>query len=145
MKLSTRSRYGIRILAQIADCNAAGKLARGSEIAHKQEISEGYIEQLMIPLKKNGLVSTVRGCNGGYKLKRSPEDLTVLEIIEIFDGHLRLVLCEDKKLQCPRKNICPSSYVWEKLSSTLRAEAEKITLKDILNVSAECHNRATHG
>ena len=70
MKLSTRSRYGLRILMQIAIENSYGRLAQGKVISEKQEISEPYLEQIMITLRSSGLVRTVRGCNGGYQLDR---------------------------------------------------------------------------
>ena len=70
MKLSTKSRYGLRVLLQIAMDSEKSKVVSGREISRKQEISEPYLEQIMIPLKNAGIVSTVRGCRGGYRLKR---------------------------------------------------------------------------
>jgi Rrf2 family protein len=132
MKLSTKSRYGLRILLQVAvesDCNPAVK---GKEIAKKQDISEAYLEQIMIPLKNSGIIRTVRGCNGGYCLNRDPKEITVLDVIELFEGKLQLVKCVSDSSLCERCNICLASEVWEHLSEVLKAEASKITLNSLV-------------
>ena len=134
MKLSTKSRYALRILLQIAFENLHGnKLAQGRIIAAKQDITEPYLEQIMIPLKKGGLVETVRGCNGGYKLKKSPEDINLLEIIELFDGQISLAACEVNEEKCNRLDKCIASNVWSKLSKIFKDAAREITLNSILN------------
>jgi Rrf2 family protein len=132
MKLSTKSRYGLRILLQIAA--EADKLSaiKGKDIAQKQEISEAYLEQIMIPLKNSGIIRTVRGCNGGYGLNRSPEKITVLDIIELFEGKLQLVKCVSDSSLCERCNICLASEVWERLSDVLRREAAQISLTSLV-------------
>ena len=134
MRLSTRSRYGMRILLQIALDNREGKLSRGKNISKKQDISEPYVEQIMIPLKSAGVVRTVRGCNGGYHLNREPKDISVLEIIELFEGKLLLVDCSGTgtKESCTRIKFCPTRTVWEKLSAVLSQAASGITLEDII-------------
>ena len=86
MKLSTKTRYGLRILLQIAadtENNKKGSV-KGKSIAQMQNVSEAYLEQIMIPFKTAGFVKTVRGCNGGYALNRPAESITVLDIIELF-------------------------------------------------------------
>ena len=134
MRLSTKSRYALRILLQIAFENLHGnKLAQGRIIASKQDITEPYLEQIMIPLKKGGLVETVRGCNGGYKLKKSPEDINLLEIIELFDGPISLAACEIDKEKCNRLDVCIASNIWGKLSKVFKDAAREITLSSILD------------
>jgi Rrf2 family protein len=133
MKLSTKSRYALRILLQIAFENLHGnKLAQGRIIASKQDITEPYLEQIMIPLKKGGLVETVRGCNGGYKLKKLPEDINILEIIELFDGPVSLSACKISTNQCKRIDRCIASNVWDRLSKVFKDAAQEITLSSIL-------------
>ncbi len=132
MKLSTKSRYGLRILLQIAIDESNKPAVKGKIISEKQEISEAYLEQIMIPLKNSGIVRTIRGCNGGYALNRDPEEITVLDIIELFEGKLELVKCIDDPENCNRCDICLTRGVWERLSETLRREADKITLKNIM-------------
>ncbi|HCE43183.1 MAG TPA: Rrf2 family transcriptional regulator [Lentisphaeria bacterium] len=132
MKLSTKSRYGLRILLQIAIDNKDGKAAQGKAIARKQDISEPYLEQIMIPLKTAGLVRTTRGCNGGYFLNKKPEEITVLNIIELFEGEFNLVDCVADHKACNRTKTCQTINVWKRLAQALKSTAEKITLQSIL-------------
>ncbi len=132
MKLSTKPRYGLRILLQIAIDNKEGKAAQGRQIAKKQDISEPYLEQIMIPLKNAGYVRTTRGCNGGYFLNRKPEEITILDIIELFEGEFSLVECVTDPKACTRTKTCYTINVWKKLATTFKNAAEKITLASIL-------------
>ena len=133
MKLSTRTRYGVRILVQIALENMdGGKLARGRTIAEKQGITEPYLEQIMIPLKRAGIVGTIRGCNGGYELRKDPSEITILELIELFDGKIELADCLKDGVRCDRGEGCPTRDVWLRLARVFREEAGAVTLKSIL-------------
>jgi len=133
IRLSTKSRYGLRILLQIAQDNRDGHLASGRAIAERQEITEPYMEQIMIPLKAGGLVKTRRGCRGGYELARPAESVTVLEVIELFEGRLDLVNCDDPETPCPRRPQCPTYPVWKDLSDASRRVAAGITLSSLLS------------
>jgi Rrf2 family protein len=133
MRLSTKSRYGLRILMQIAMENQEGKAAQGKTISRKQDISEPYLEQIMIPLKNAGYVRATRGCNGGYFLNKNPQDITVLGVIELFEGELNLVDCVSDENNCPRVKECHTSNVWKKIAASMRDTAEKITLASILD------------
>lgn len=135
MRLSTKTRYGLRILLQIAlDCEGKrNSSVKGKTIAEKQDISEAYLEQIMIPLKSDGFVKTVRGCHGGYALNRQPEQISVLDLIELFEGRIQLVKCQGgEEGDCPRADFCPTSGVWLKLSEDIRALAAKVTLHNIV-------------
>ncbi|MCK5843858.1 MAG: Rrf2 family transcriptional regulator [Victivallales bacterium] len=133
MKLSTKPRYGLRILAEIALAGReGGKTASGKSIAENQNISEGYLEQLMIPLKRAGVVGTVRGCAGGYKLLRNEKKITVIEIIEIFEGEVTLTQCSKQCEESEWILKCPTKKVWSRLASSFKREAAKITLKEIV-------------
>ena len=134
MKLSTKSRYGLRILIQIALENIHYKrLAQGKKIAERQGLTEAYLEQIVIPLKKHGILGTVRGCNGGYELIKPPEDISVLDVIEIFEGRVKLADCHSKiEKKCKRINICPAAYIWEELENGFRSKASQISLQEIL-------------
>ena len=135
MRLSTKTRYGLRILLQIAlDCEGRrNSSVKGKTIAEKQDISEAYLEQIMIPLKSEGFVRTVRGCHGGYALNRTPEQVSILNLIELFEGRVQLVKClGNEDGDCPRIDICPTSSVWTKLSEDIRKLAGKITLQSIV-------------
>ena len=133
MKLSTKSRYGLRILIQIALDNMNGKqLSQGKNIAKKQGVTDAYLEQIMIPLKRGGIVGTVRGCNGGYDLRKTPDQITVLEIIELFEGRIKLADCSSGKQRCERLDECPTINVWKELEDAFREKAATITLDSIL-------------
>ncbi len=122
MKLSTKPRYGLRILAQIAADGGDQAPVSGKEVARKQGISIAYIEQILIPMRNAGLVRTVRGRKGGYILDRPAEEISLLEIIELFEGRLELVEDRDSGSASP---------LWQRLSLVLRNEAESITVADL--------------
>ena len=131
MKLSTKPRYGLRILAQIAVDTEDGKPAGGKDVAKKQDISTAYMEQILIPLRNAGIISAVRGRNGGYLLARPAEDISVLDIIEVFEGKLELVdssSCDT----CAQDQVCPTRDVWDRLSQVLRDESSTITVADLV-------------
>ncbi len=135
MKLTTKSRYSLRILIQLAEYTYNKPTAlRGKDISAAQDISEAYLEQIMIPLKTAGLVKTIRGCNGGYRLSKAPQEVTVLDILELFEGEIKFADCfeNDNSQQCKRLLRCPTSKVWQHLSDTLRNEAKGITLASII-------------
>ena len=134
MKLSTRSRYALRILVQIALDNLNGNsLSQGRKIAEKQGISEPYLEQIMIPLKKGELVGTSRGCNGGYELKKPSNQITVLTVIELMEGPVKLSDCSRKQKHCQRVKNCPTASIWGDLEKAFREKASSITIQDIID------------
>lgn len=137
MRLSTKSRYGLRILLQIALDNREGKAAQGKSISKKQEISEPYLEQIMIPLKNAGFVRTTRGCNGGYFLNKDPKEISILDVIELFEGELTLVDCVSDEKSCPRIKNCQTTNVWKRIANSVREAAGKITLATILEEHKE--------
>jgi Rrf2 family cysteine metabolism transcriptional repressor len=122
MKLSTKPRYGMRILAQIAADGGNKVPVSGKAIARKQGISVAYIEQILIPMRNAGIVRTVRGPKGGYLLNRPADDITLLEIIELFEGRLELVEGHDGN---------SASELWNRLSQVLRNEAENMTVGEL--------------
>ena len=142
MRLSTKSRYSLRILLQLASEGDNKTPVKGRLIAKQQEISEPYLEQIMIPLKAAELVKTVRGCHGGYTLGKSPEDITTLDIIELFEGRIEFD-SGDSNNKRSFLDECPTTKVWADLSEMLRVEAKKITLASILeqiDVAPWCFN-----
>ncbi len=138
MKFSTRTRYGLRILLQIAMDSAEKekekkKFIRGKEISRKQNITEPYLEQIMIPLKNARLVKTARGCFGGYTLAKKPADIKLLDIVELFEGPIVLADCVEDEDSCPVSSACRAHPVWKGLSSKIRSMMDSITLRDILS------------
>ena len=132
MKLSTRSRYGVRLLLELALNYDKGALQL-SHVARSQEISEKYLGQLVIQLKSAGLITSERGKNGGYHLSRAPKDLTLREIVEKLEGDLSLVDCTEDKSVCNRLDCCVTRDVWCDLSKKISDTLEGITLQDLVD------------
>lgn len=130
MKLATKPRYGLRILAQISADGGDRTPISGKAVARKQGISVAYIEQILIPMRNAGLVRTVRGPKGGYLLGRPASSITLLEIIELFDGPLELV---------EERETTSASPLWNRLSQVLRDEAQSITVSDLADLFVSHH------
>ncbi len=128
MKLSTKTQYSLRILLQIAMASREDQLVQGREIAARQGINEPYLEQIMINLKNAGLVSTVRGRKGGYLLARDPEEITLLELIEVFEGTIEFVEAEAPSAPETRA----ANAAWKSLGSRIRGSATNTTLAEVL-------------
>ena len=138
LNLSTKSRYGLRILLQLAQRRSSGCSCKVRELAEQQSISDAYVEQIMIALKGSELVLSARGRNGGYLLGRGPAEITVLDVIELFEGRIDLVGCAGPEQRCARIAGCLSRTVWQRLSEAFRREAAAITLADILASPPAC-------
>ncbi len=129
MKLSTKIRYGLRAILQISiDGESEPIMARA--IADKQGVSEAYIDQLLIPLRTNGLIRSFRGRRGGYQMAVDPRKLTVLEIVEALDGKLTIIDCLEKE-NCDRLPGCAARTVWEEANNSLRKTLASTTLEDL--------------
>ena len=135
MKLSTRGRYAMRILLSIARMQGkTGRIAK-RRIAEEEGITADYIEQLVVPLRKAGLVESVRGVRGGFRLARDPASVSLLEVLEASEGDLGLVGC--LSAGCNRSESCATRRVWEGASRTLRDYFSGITLADLLKEENE--------
>lgn len=127
MKLSTRGRYGIRLMLELALRYGSGPI-RLKEIAEQQKISEKYLWQLLAPLKKRGLVTATRGVNGGYALAKAPAEICLKEILRCLEGPLCLVDCVDEPSLCDRSPSCIFRDLWRKISREMTLTLEKTTL-----------------
>ena len=137
MKVSTRGRYGLRAMVELAKHKGEGAIPL-RKIASKQDISEQYLEQLFSNLRKADLIDSVRGAKGGYLLKKSAEDISVKEIITALEGPIAPVECVlDSKDGCEHKNDCVTNILWEKLKSCIDDMLGSITLKDLLDETLE--------
>lgn len=132
MKISTKGRYGVRIMLELAlDCEQ--DLLTVRQIAQRQDISEKYIEQIISLLNKAGLVRSFRGAQGGYRLARSPHAITVSEILHVTEGKMNLVGCLSESAgACNRKNECITNEVWREMRDALETVAGGITLADLV-------------
>jgi Rrf2 family cysteine metabolism transcriptional repressor len=132
VKLSTRGRYGIHAMYDLA-CYHQSEPQSIKAIAERQHIPEAYLEQLIAVLRRNGLVSSVRGAQGGYLLARRPGEITVGEVLRVLEGDLALVDCLVEEDVCNKACSCPTRLVWQKLRNGINEILDGITLQDMLN------------
>jgi Rrf2 family protein len=131
--LSTKGRYGLKMMYELALHNGAGPMSL-KEVAQKQQLSETYLEQLIAHLKKAGLVTSIRGAQGGYELARKPEEITVGEIIRVLEGPLAPSECVlDDEPECSKADYCVTRLIWEKIRDSINNVIDSITLKDMVN------------
>ena len=131
MKLSTRSRYGTRMMLVLARHYDEGPIRIG-EIAKDQDISVKYLEQLIIPLKKADLIKSVRGPKGGHMLAKPPEEITVGEIVRVLEGGIDLSGCIENPDECNRSGSCLTRSVWGEATKAVYDKLNSITLSKIL-------------
>lgn len=131
MKISTKGRYGLRTLMDIAIHQAQGPVNL-NDIAERQGISAKYLWQIVNLLKTAGFVRGTRGPKGGYVLIRDPAQITLLDVIQILEGPVSLVECVDDPQYCDRVDKCVAHSVWEEVSHAVRDGLKKITLAEIL-------------
>lgn len=131
MKISTKGRYALRLMLDLALC-PSGEYIKVKDIAARQEISDKYLEQIIAVLGKAGYVKSVRGASGGYRLTRSPADYTVGMILRLTEGSLAPVAClEDEVNQCPRFQQCATVEVWKRLQQAVNSVVDTMTLADL--------------
>ncbi|MDA3900410.1 MAG: Rrf2 family transcriptional regulator [Spirochaetes bacterium] len=130
MKLSTRSRYAIRSLLDLL-CHYKGSPISIKEIATRQDISERYLENIFHDLRTNGILNSIKGKNGGFSPGCDLKNVTLLSIIEILEGDIKIVACVDKPKECSRISDCSSHNVWTKLNNIFRDSLSRIKLNDI--------------
>lgn len=139
MKISTRGRYGLKAMIDLASHYDIKECVSLKSIANRQGIPDNYLEQLMVVLKKAGLVTSVRGAQGGYILNKSPEEISVGDLLNVLEGSTNLVACLDNtesvKARCGTAicSECKAKDAWEIISRRLSQTANSIYLKDIIN------------
>lgn len=132
MKFSTRSRYALRLMAELASC-APGELLSLKEISARQQLSMKYLEQIVIPLARAQLVKSERGSQGGYRLTRAPEDYTAGEIIRAIEGSLAPIPCleDHSSSDCPRLSQCSTLPFWTGLDEAINQYMDSVTLAQL--------------
>lgn len=134
MLISTKGRYAVRVMLALATHDKKEEYVTLDAIAKDQEISEKYLEGIVAVLSKAGLVESVRGKGGGYRLSRPAEDYTLYEILTLCEGSLSPVSClECKPNPCARAGICKTLPVWERLEKTIDDFLRGVTLRDVLS------------
>lgn len=132
MKLSTRSRYGLRFVVYLG-CKYGKGAVRLNRIAGDEKISEKYLEQIVTHLKTAGLIESVRGNRGGYKLKRAPGEINLMEIITCLEGKIKLVDCGHKNRGgCEFEEMCPTKDIWNNLDLVISDYLSSITLSELV-------------
>ncbi len=132
MKISTKGRYGLRILLDLA-LHGSGHPRMIRDIAESQQISEKYISRLIINLRQAGLVRSVRGAGGGYFLARKPESVSILEVIEVMEGPLALIDCVGRDDKCVRSQDCIAREAWTELNAGIKDVFSGMTIRNVLD------------
>ncbi len=137
MKISTKGRYSVTALYELALHYGNGPLPL-KNIAQSQGLSENYLEQLMVPLRRAGLVKSIRGAQGGYMLGREPKEITIGEIITTVEGPIAVVDCllagiEDVNQPCERACACVTRSIWEKVCDSISNVLNNITLQTLMD------------
>ena len=132
MKLSTRGRYGMRIMLELTKNYGQGPLSM-NDISKNQGVSVKYLEQLIIPLKKANLISSVRGPKGGQILSKSPANINVWDILTILESKFTIVDCVDDEIVCDKLEVCPIRPIWGKAFNSIKRIFKETSLEDLLN------------
>lgn len=141
MKLSSRARYGLRALIDLA-VHSETESVSISSIAARQSLSEAYLEQLMAKLKKAGLVVSTRGAQGGYKLARAAEQISVGDVLRALEGNLEAVQCSGLSEEgCQGAQLCVSKYVWQKINESIARTVDEIKLNTLVEESRTAQER----
>lgn len=140
MKISTKGRYALRLMIDLA-MNDEGNPIRIKDIAERQGISDKYLEQIISVLNKAGYVKSVRGPQGGYTLRKKPEDYTVGMILRLTEGSLAPVACiEEDTTECKRQKDCITYPLWQKISEAVNDVVDTVTLKDLIDWQLDKNN-----
>lgn len=143
MKLSTKGRYGLRALIDLAVYSEESAVSISS-IAAREQISESYLEQLVAKLRKAGLVTSIRGAGGGYKLARPAQEISVGDILRALEGNLEAVKCAglDAEKGCEEADFCVTKYVWQKINESITQAVDEIKLSQLVEESKAVKGRS---
>ena len=142
MKISTKGRYALRMLIDLAEHSSDGYIPL-KDIAKRQDISKKYLEQIVPILNRSDILKTNRGFQGGYMLAKSPDKYTVGEILRLTEGSLSPVACLDHNpVGCEKSNECPTLPIWQGLYKAITDYLDSITLQNIIDNHREryAHN-----
>ena len=141
MRLSTKTRYGTRMILDMAQHYGQGPIQLG-EIAARQNISLKYLEQIIRPLKLADYVISFRGAKGGHMLSKPPEEITVGEIVAVLEGGETLIRCDDNPDDCERVDSCLTRYIWQEAAAAMFERLSAITFADLMALDKDvCKNK----
>ena len=132
MKLSTRTRYAIRAMIELAQ-NQGDKPMQLKIIAQRQEISVKYLEQLIAVLRSSGFVRSIRGAKGGYVLAKEPDQIRLNDVFHCLEGTVTTTECVDNEDYCERSADCAARQVWIKVQQAIENVLQSITLRDLVD------------
>ncbi len=152
MKFSTKSRYALRLMAELA-CSEPGRAVPLKEISERQNLSLKYLEQIIMPLARSGLVRSERGSQGGYRLTKAPADYTAGEILRVIEGSVAPIPClESETNECPLSEQCFTLPFWAGLDEVINQYMDSVTLEDLAkslpdypDLSSACTPPKEHG
>ncbi len=140
MKISTKGRYALRLMLDLA-IHDTGEPVRIKDIAARQEISDKYLEQIISSLNKAGYVKSIRGPQGGYRLTKKPDQYTVGMILRLTEGSLAPVACLDDEVNsCTRQDTCATLRLWKMVNDSVSSVVDKVTLADLVEWQNEMNN-----
>ena len=131
MKISTKIRYGARAMVELASHYGQGPIEL-REIAKKENISPKYLEQVINPLRADGLVKAMRGAKGGYSLAKPPSEICLYDVVEVLEGPLNLLDCLGDPKACQRVSSCVTREVWKEVSDAISKIFCAVTLEDLV-------------
>ena len=149
MKISTRGRYGVRAVFDLA-YNGTGEPEQIDKIAERQEIPPRYLEQIFHRLKWAGIIRTKRGAKGGYYLGKLPSEISVADVVQVTDGPLTPVVCQEngpkgKKIHCHRAPDCVMAPVWDEAGKRLVDYLSSVTIADLCRKAPDADSGAEAG
>jgi Rrf2 family transcriptional regulator, cysteine metabolism repressor len=136
MKLSTRTRYAMRAVLELAEHFGKGPL-QTRVIAENQDISAKYLEQIMAALKSMGLIRSQRGAKGGYVLANPPEKIKLSDVFDVFEGPVITVECVSNEKYCKKTSDCVARYIWLEVQRAVRNILQSMTLQDVIDRAKE--------
>lgn len=141
MKLSTKGRYGLRALIDLAQYSEEEAVSIAS-IAARQNISESYLEQLVAKLRKAGLVVSIRGAQGGYRLARPSDTISVGDILRALEGNLEAVECSAHTDEgCQGADLCVTKYVWQRINESIARTVDEMMLDQLVEESKKARRK----
>lgn len=144
LKISTKGRYGLRALIDLAQYSEIEPVSINS-IASRQGISERYLEQLMTLLKKSGIIKSIRGAGGGYVLAKDMEEISVGDVLRALEGSLTPVECAafSEEDSCQAAGGCVTKYVWQKINESINQTVNEISIKQLVEESRTVGHRTS--
>lgn len=142
MKISTKGKYGLRAMIDLAQYSEQEAVSISS-IAQRQNISESYLEQLVAKLKKAGLVISIRGAAGGYRLARPASDISVGDVLRALEGDVRAVICTAQTEEgCEGEELCVTKYVWQRINESIEKTVDEMMIDQLVAESRKAQEKA---